>query len=98
MNLKLPADLGDLEVQTINKINNIMKIDLKKLQKVEKQYEESRLSTDTLHLMINNVLNFQDTSYSLAPNNVKTAINTLTDLKILISDGIDTPPVQQLNS
>lgn len=75
-----------------------MKIDLKKLQKVEKQYEESRLSTDALHTMINNVLNFQDTSFLMAPNNIKTAINTLVDLKVLILDDNTKPPVQQLNS
>jgi hypothetical protein len=75
-----------------------MKIDLKKLEKVEKQYEGSLLSSNTLNLMVNNVLNFQDTSFEMAPNNIKTAISTLIDLKILILDDNNKPPIQQLNS
>jgi len=75
-----------------------MKINLKKLAEVEKKYAESGVSIDVLRVMVSNVLNFQDTSYSLAPNNIKTSINTLVDLKILVEDAKLDPPVQQLNS
>jgi hypothetical protein len=75
-----------------------MKINLKKLAEVEKKYTESGVSIDVLRVMVSNVLNFQDTSYSLAPNNIKTSINTLIDLKILVEDAKLDPPVQQLNS
>lgn len=75
-----------------------MKINLKKLAEVEKKYAESGVSIDVLRLMVSNALNFQDTSYLMAPSNIKTSINTLIDLKILVEDAKLDPPVQQLNS
>jgi len=85
-----------------------MKIDLKKLQKLEMQLVTQKLPSEilidnsltrhALQVMVTNVLNFNETSYNLAPNNIKVAINTLVELKILILDDKDKPPVQQLNS
>jgi len=85
-----------------------MKIDLKKLQKVSMQFAsqnlpgggsiDNSLTQHALQVMVTNVLNFNETSFLLAPNNIKVAINTLAELKILILDANDKPPVQQLNS
>lgn len=85
-----------------------MKIDLKKLQRVAIQLAsqnlpggvaiDNSLTQKALEVMVTNVLNFNETSFTLAPNNIRVAINTLVDLKILILDDKDKPPVQQLNS
>ena len=75
-----------------------MKINLKKLAEVENKYAENYVSLDTLRLMVTNVLNFEETSFNLAPNNIKTAISTLVDLKILVEDNKVNPSAQQLNS
>lgn len=85
-----------------------MKLDLKRLQKVSMQFASQKLPGDiiidnsltqhALHIMVTNVLNFYEAPFNLAPNNIKTAINTLVELKILILDDNTKPPVQQLNS
>jgi hypothetical protein len=74
-----------------------MKIDLKKLQKTYVVYEGTPTAS-ALKLMVDNVLNFSEAPYTLAPNNIRTAITTLVELKILILDDNNKPPVQQLNS
>lgn len=75
-----------------------MKIDLTQLKEVEKSIQDYPVSLEALKLMVQNVLNFQDTSFRLAPNNVKAAIDTLVELKILILDQYRDLPIQQLNS
>ena len=79
-------------------MNMNMKINFKKLKDIEKEYENSKLSIDTLNLMLHTVLTFQDNSYRLAPNNVKTAINTLIELDIFLTDENYKPTIQQINS
>jgi hypothetical protein len=50
--------------------------------------------------MLKVVLDFSDTSYKLAPNNVQLALNTLKDLKIIVetTETTENAKVQQLNS
>jgi hypothetical protein len=74
-----------------------MKIDLKKLKEVEKEYEQQELPSYTLRLMLSQVISFGDTSYILAPNNIRLAISTLKELGILTEMDV-IKPVQQLNS
>ena len=74
-----------------------MKLDLKKLQEVERTYEEQELPAHTIRLMLSQVLAFGDTSYKLAPNNIQLAISTLKELGILTEMDV-IKPVQQLNS
>lgn len=74
-----------------------MKLDLKKLQEVERAYEEQELPAHTIRLMLSQVLAFGDTSYKLAPNNIQLAISTLKELGILTEMDV-IKPVQQLNS
>lgn len=73
-----------------------MKIDLKKLAKYEEQYKDSPITLDTLRLMVGNALNYDGAPFALAPNNIATAITTLSELKILVES--NAKPVQQLNS
>jgi predicted RNA-binding protein Jag len=85
-----------------------MKIDIKRLQKVTMQISSQNLpgglvidnsiTLDALNLMVKNVLNHESTPYALAPNNIKVAIDTLTELKILVADNKSNSPVIQLNS
>lgn len=77
-----------------------MKINLEKLKEVEEQYKEQGLPNYTLHLMLSRVLGFEESPYSLAPNNVVLAINTLKDLGILeMEDNTKkTEKVEQINS
>jgi len=75
-----------------------MKINLKQLAKIEKTYIENGISLEVLKLMLSNVLNFGETSFSHAPNNIKTAVNTLKELKILVMDEVSASEIQQLNS
>jgi hypothetical protein len=74
-----------------------MKVNLKKLKEIEKEYQEQELPAHTLRLMLSQVLAFGDTSYKLAPNNIQLAISTLKELGILTEMDI-VKPVQQLNS
>lgn len=75
-----------------------MKIDLKQLQKAVRTYDATPIAAAALSQMVTNVLNFADAPFKLAPNNIRTAIDTLVELKILILDENDKPPLQQLNS
>jgi hypothetical protein len=75
-----------------------MKIDFEKLQRFEKKHSESPVCLDSIRLMVRNVLNFRDTSFNLAPNNIQTAINTLIELEILVENESKKLLVQQLNS
>lgn len=74
----------------------MLKIDFEKLRAVQKRNCET-VSLSALENMLMIVLNFSDTSYKLAPNNVQLALNTLKDLKIIVETP-ETPEVQQLNS
>lgn len=80
------------------KINN-MKINLEKLKEIEETYREQGLPNYTIHLMLSQVINFEQAPYTLAPNNITLAINTLQDLGILEMDSNkkEANP-QQLNS
>ncbi len=73
-----------------------MKIDIEQLRKIEKEYCEE-ISLYSLKQMVGNVLGYNESSYKLAPNNVKVSIETLKELKILVGD-IEKPEAQQLNS
>ena len=75
-----------------------MKIDLKQLQKIERSYLHDEVTLFSLKQMVNNVLNYNESPYKMVPNNVATAIETLIELRILLPEGSDNPPVQQLNS
>lgn len=73
-----------------------MKLDLKKLAKIEKEYCENPVAVNSLQTMVDIVLHFNETTYRLAPNNVSLAITTLKGLGIIKET--ETPEVQQLNS
>jgi len=76
-----------------------MKINLEKLRKVEERYKEQGLPNYSLHLMLQQVITFEQAPFSLAPNNVILSINTLKDLGILDDDNNKKETkVQQLNS
>jgi hypothetical protein len=75
-----------------------MKIDLKQLQRIERSYLHDEVTLSSLKQMVLNVLNYNDSSFKMAPNNIITAIETLTELRILLLDENSNPPVQQLNS
>jgi hypothetical protein len=75
-----------------------MKIDLKQLQRIERSYLHDEVTLSSLKQMIINVLNYNESSYKTAPNNITIAIETLSELKIIISDDEYTPPIQPLNS
>ena len=63
-----------------------MIINFNKLEKLEKSFDSNAVSEETLLLMIETVLKFDDTSYILAPDNVKLALNTLKKLGILVEE------------
>jgi len=74
-----------------------MKFNLKKLQKLEATFTDNPVCQSSLQEMITLVLQYTETgNYALAPANVKIALDTLKELKVLE----DTPikEVQQLNS
>ena len=73
-----------------------MKIDFKQLSNVQIAHPE-KVSLETLDFMIRTVLKYDESSYKYASHNVKLAVDTLKDLKILIEEE-DKSPVQQLNS
>jgi len=75
-----------------------MKIDLKQLQRIERSYLHDKVTLFSLKQMLNVVLNYNESSFKMAPNNVTTAIETLVELKILLLDESNNPPIQQLNS
>lgn len=75
-----------------------MKLNLEKLKEVEETYKEQGLPNYTLHLMLQQVITFEQAPYSLAPNNVILSINTLRELGILDMEGKETKKPQQLNS
>jgi len=72
-----------------------MKIDFKKLQKVEKEYHyDNPVCQNTLQTMVDLVLSNPGVGESLS---YVLAVKTLTDLGILVED-VEKPKVQQLNS
>lgn len=73
-----------------------MKIDLKQLSKLEKQFRnnDQHVSLNTVQSMIELILGFNETSFKLAPDNIKMAITTLKELGIYK----DESEVKQLNS
>mgnify|MGYP001765502927 CR=1 FL=1 len=75
-----------------------MKINLEKLKEVEERYKEQGLPNYSLHLMLQQVITFEQAPFSLAPNNVILSINTLKELGILDDDGRKEAKIQQLNS
>lgn len=77
-----------------------MKINLKKLKEVEEEYKEHNLPNYTLHLMISQVIAYGEAPYTLAPNNIVLAINTLKELGIIdAEDKKETKkPLEHLNS
>ena len=74
-----------------------MKIDLKKLQEIERKYQAGELPIHTIRLMLSQVIAFGDAPYKLAPNNIQLAISTLKELGIL-TEMESVKPVEQLNS
>ena len=73
-----------------------MKINLEKLKKIEELYDNSHSSELALRQMISIVLDYHNSPYTIAPDNVKLAINTLKDLGIIEESEIS--KIQQLNS
>lgn len=86
-----------------------MKIDFQKLKEIEGQFCSSQmlpgniqitaeLSLFTLQRMMKIVLEYNESSYSHAPSNVRLAFETLKSLGIIVEEAGITLPVQQLNS
>jgi len=78
-----------------------MKIDFKKLKRVESEYSNHSVCLTSLQNMVQNVIQCGDEEFALAPSNIKLSIETLIDLGIVI-DGHPEPAsdkkIQQLNS
>ena len=77
----------------------MLKIDFERLKVIQNK-NAGTLLLQTLEHMLKVVLNFSETSYKLAPNNVQLALNTLKDLKIIVetTETTENAKVQQLNS
>lgn len=75
-----------------------MKINLDKLREVENSYEGHDITRETLSSMLKTVLDFYNSSYSIAPDNVKLAYNTLIDLRIIEEDLNKEKEIQHLYS
>jgi len=74
-----------------------MKINLKKLQKIESSYVENPVCKSSLQLMVDLVFNYKESgNYKLAPANVQIALTTLKELGVIIDT--EEKNVQQLNS
>lgn len=74
-----------------------MKIDLKQLAKLEKQYRfDNPVALNTLQSMVDIVLQYNEASYALAPNNVELALTTLKELGVITYEA--SLSAQQLNS
>jgi len=72
-----------------------MKLNLKRIKELEEEYKGNPISLNTLQIMIDTVLNTNN-SYGL--KNEATyifSVNNLKDLRVIIDDE---KPVQQLNS
>ena len=80
-------------------MNDMLKIDFEKLKNVQR-FNTETLSLFTIEHMLRVVLDFSDTSYKLAPNNVQLALNTLKDLQIIVEipETNKNTEVKQLNS
>ena len=85
------------------------KIDLKKIKELEVTYcttqslpgdinITSDLSLYTLQRMMRIVLDYDNSSYSCAPENVKLAFETLKSLGVIVEEGKTDAKIQQLNS
>jgi len=74
-----------------------MKINLEKLKSVEVEYESHACEIILIN-MLNTVIDFSNSSYIIAPDNVKLALNTLIDLGIIEGDIPEEKEIQQLNS
>lgn len=77
----------------------MLKIDFQKLRMIQIENSEA-ISLQTLQSMLLVVLNFSDTSFKLAPNNVQLALNTLKDLGVIVetTETTKNSDVRQLNS
>ena len=75
-----------------------MKIDLKRLKEVEESFETKELSSYALKSMVSSVLEYDRASSNICPTHVQIAINTLSELRILISDDKDKKEPQLLKS
>ncbi len=76
-----------------------MRINLERIKEIEEKYKEQGLPNYTLHLMLQQVIAFDEAPFTLAPNNLILSINTLKELGILdMEDKRETPKPQQLNS
>ena len=73
-----------------------MKIDIKQLAKIEKEYRyDNPISCNSLQTMVDIILSYNNTGADATfPPNVLVAMNTLKELKILKDEN----SVQQLNS
>ena len=77
-----------------------MKIDFKKLQKMEKEMSCSPVSNAALAAMVQNVIAYNESKFTNAPNNIELSIRTLREMGILVMEEGDLIPgeIKQLNS
>lgn len=74
-----------------------MKIDLKQLSKLEKQYRfDNPVALNTLQTMVDIVLHYNEATYSTATENVKLALTSLKELGVITYEA--SLSAQQLNS
>jgi hypothetical protein len=103
---KLPVELMDLVLQIKNKFKN-MKLDLEKLQELSMKFSnralpggltiDNSLTQYAIQTMLKVTLEYNESSYSHAPTNVKLAFETLRDLGVIVFVEPDVKP-QHLNS
>lgn len=97
-----------LALLTKNKFEN-MKLDLEKLQEVSMKFSnqinlpgglsiDNSLTQFALQTMLRVTLEYNESTYSHAPTNVKLAFETLRGLGIIVFEEPDASKVQQLNS
>lgn len=77
-----------------------MKIDFKRLQKLEKEMSCSNVSLAALANMVQNVIAYNESKFANAPNNIELSIRTLREMGVIVMEENDLipPTVQQLNS
>lgn len=76
-----------------------MKINFKKLQQIECDFskDDVYVTRESLRQMINIVLDYYNSPYIIAPDNVKLAINSLKELGIIEEIDVE-KKIQQINS
>lgn len=88
------------QIKNKNKNKNMLVINFFMLKTIEDSFKESTACYNSLQIMVDQVLNWKDSSFKFAPDNVKLAIKTLKNFKVLeeIDEEDSKKQPQHLNS